>query len=119
MILVYDVTSKSTYENLNNWVVDLKDKAKKDLVVMLVGNKDDLINQKEVSTEDGKRFAEVYSYFFLETSAKENTNVDKAFKLLIEKASENLLKQFELEEYKDYSNARNSIQQIDTTGLIK
>ena len=67
--------------------MDIQDKANKNLSVMLIGNKIDLIGDKEVSTEDGKRFAEVYDYFFLETSAKENTNVTKAFNILIEKAS--------------------------------
>jgi small GTP-binding protein len=119
VILVYDVTRKESYENLNKWVAEVKEKAPKDLSIMLLGNKIDLIGDKEVSTEDGKRFSEIYGYYFLETSAKNSTNVEKAFNLLIESASEKLLKESEDQEFKDYSIARNSIQHINKEALVK
>ena len=117
VILVYDTTNKRSYENLNKWVVELKEKAPPNLSVMLVGNKIDMVSDKEVSREDGKRFSEIYGYYFLETSAKENTNVDEAFNTLIKSASEKLLEESEKQEFKDYSLARNSIQHINSDAL--
>ncbi len=118
VVLVYDVSCKPSYDNLNSWVVDLKEKAGKDLVVILIGNKTDLLDDKEVSTEDGKRFAQVYDYYFLETSAKENLNVTDAFDLLAEKASEKLLQKQEEQELKDFSTARSSIQHINPQAMV-
>ena len=119
VILVYDTTNKNSYENLNKWVVELKEKAPPNLSVMLVGNKIDLIGDKEVSLEDGKRFSEIYGFFFLETSAKSGKNVEEAFNKLIEHASGRLLEESEREEFNDYSNARNSIQHINSEALGK
>ena len=51
-LLVYDITRRSTFENLARWLEDLRDVAYNKMVVMLIGNKDDLTAEREVSTEE-------------------------------------------------------------------
>jgi len=85
-ILVYDVTRSETFAKLNGWLEDIKNNTSKDLKILLIANKTDLITERQVSVEEGRQFAQERSLFFWETSAKENSdkNVNKAFMSLIE-----------------------------------
>ncbi|CAD5182284.1 unnamed protein product [Musa acuminata subsp. malaccensis] len=78
-LLVYDVTRRPTFENVSRWLKELRDHTDPNIVVMLIGNKSDLRHLVAVPTEDGKAYAERESLYFMETSALEATNVDKAF----------------------------------------
>ncbi|KAJ6805086.1 ras-related protein RIC2 [Iris pallida] len=78
-LLVYDVTRRSTFENAERWLRELRDHTDPNIVVMLIGNKSDLRHLVTVSTDDGKAFAERESLYFMETSALEATNVENAF----------------------------------------
>ncbi|XP_028550359.1 ras-related protein RABA1d-like [Dendrobium catenatum] len=78
-LLVYDVTRRVTFENVERWLKELKEHTDPNIVVMLVGNKSDLRHLVAVSTEHGKELAENESLFFMETSALESTNVENAF----------------------------------------
>lgn len=76
---MYDVTRRSTFENAERWLRELRDHTDPNIVVMLVGNKSDLRHLVAVPTEDGKSFAEREGLYFMETSALESTNVENAF----------------------------------------
>ncbi|KAK4757315.1 hypothetical protein SAY87_018616 [Trapa incisa] len=78
-LLVYDVTRRSTFENVGRWLKELKDHTDPNMVVMLIGNKSDLRHLVAVPQDDGKSFAEAESLYFMETSALEATNVEAAF----------------------------------------
>lgn len=78
-LLVYDVTRHATFENVDRWLKELKNHTDSNIVVMLVGNKSDLRHLVAVPTEDGKSYAERESLYFIETSALEAVNVEKAF----------------------------------------
>ncbi|KAF7142039.1 hypothetical protein RHSIM_Rhsim06G0129300 [Rhododendron simsii] len=78
-LLVYDVTRHSTFQNVERWLKELRDHTDPNIVVMLIGNKSDLRHLVAVSTDDGKALAEKESLCFMETSALEATNVEKAF----------------------------------------
>ncbi|CAM8896723.1 unnamed protein product [Rhodiola kirilowii] len=78
-LLVYDVTRRATFENVERWLSELRNHTDPNIVVMLVGNKSDLRHLVAVTTEDGKSFAERESVYFFETSALEATNVENAF----------------------------------------
>ncbi|KAL4361886.1 hypothetical protein GQ457_04G000680 [Hibiscus cannabinus] len=78
-LLVYDVTKPTTFENVNRWLKELRDHADSNIVIMLVGNKTDLKHLRAVSTEDGQSYAEKEGLSFIETSALDATNVEKAF----------------------------------------
>ncbi|CAL1400153.1 unnamed protein product [Linum trigynum] len=78
-MLVYDITKRQTFDHIPRWLEELRGHADKNIVIILIGNKCDLEDQRAVSTEDAKEFAEKEGLFFLETSALNATNVESAF----------------------------------------
>lgn len=80
-ILVYDVTRKKTYEKVKDWFDEIK-KNTKEISMILVGNKIDLVEEREVSTEEGRELAEELSLSYIETSAKTGENIEDAFRML-------------------------------------
>ncbi|XP_035835214.1 ras-related protein RABA2a [Helianthus annuus] len=78
-LLVYDVTKPTTFDNVSRWLKELRDHADSDIVIMLIGNKTDLRHLRAVATEDAQTFAEKEGLSFIETSALEAVNVEKAF----------------------------------------
>ena len=57
-LLVYDITSRRSFESTSAWLGRLKENASEDIVVLLVGNKSDLADKREVSTQEGSDFAQ-------------------------------------------------------------
>ncbi|XP_031490405.1 ras-related protein RABA2a [Nymphaea colorata] len=82
-LLVYDVTKPTTFENVGRWLKELRDHADSNIVIMLIGNKTDLKHLRAVATEDAQTFSEKEGLSFLETSALEATNVEKAFQTIL------------------------------------
>ncbi|KAJ5077776.1 ras-related protein raba4d-like [Anaeramoeba ignava] len=87
--IVYDITNKESFKQIKYWIKELRDKVKKNIVTMLIGNKSDLAKLRKVPKEKGEKFAKKNNILFMETSAKDGTNVDKAFKTLITDAYNN------------------------------
>ncbi|OMP14312.1 Small GTPase superfamily [Corchorus olitorius] len=87
-LLVYDITRRATFTNVKKWMHELKEYGNLDMVVVLVGNKSDLGQSREVSEEEGRNLAEAEGLFFMETSALENFNVQEAFLQMINKIHE-------------------------------
>ena len=82
-IIVYDITRRATFENVQEWFKDTKTMGDNThLVLMLVGNKCALVNERQVSTEEGKKEAEMNGMAFMETSALDGTNITEAFELM-------------------------------------
>ncbi|CAN6305358.1 unnamed protein product, partial [Urochloa humidicola] len=82
-LLVYDITKRQSFDHIPRWLEELRGHADKNIVIMLVGNKSDLEEERAVSTEDAKEFAEKENLFFLETSALQATNVENAFQTVL------------------------------------
>ncbi|CAD5205887.1 unnamed protein product [Bursaphelenchus okinawaensis] len=78
-LLVYDIAKHVTYENVERWLTELRDHADQNIVIMLVGNKSDLRHLRAVPTEEATAYAERHQLSFIETSALDSTNVEKAF----------------------------------------
>ncbi|XP_073487629.1 ras-related protein Rab-10-like isoform X1 [Aquarana catesbeiana] len=78
-VLVYDITNTNSFENISWWMKDIKMKAGEEVEVVLLGNKCDKEDEREVSKERGEKLAWEYGIPFYETSAKEYINIDKAF----------------------------------------
>ncbi|MHA1276759.1 MAG: GTP-binding protein [Candidatus Helarchaeota archaeon] len=78
-LFVYDVTRPDTLINLKNWMNELTSIAGTDIKMLMVGNKIDLIEERKVSTEEGKKVADELGLSYLETSAKTGDNVNRAF----------------------------------------
>merc|ERR1719382_76242 len=81
ILLVYDTTRRETFTHVNQWLNEVKQHANqvKDKSIILVGNKCDLEDERQVSAEEGAAFAKTNGLLFLETSAKTGHNVDEAF----------------------------------------
>ncbi|KAL1523788.1 hypothetical protein AB1Y20_018711 [Prymnesium parvum] len=82
-MIVYDITKRETFENCEQWLRELRTYTDPSIVAMLVGNKCDLRHQANVDVEDAKDFAEDNNLAFIETSAKDATNVDLAFETVL------------------------------------
>ena len=78
-LLVYDITRKDTFNNLTKWIKDLKDNGSPSMSIVLIGNKSDLNDQRQVTQEEGKQFALEQQIEFMEVSAKNNHNVVESF----------------------------------------
>ena len=78
-IIVYDITSKATFSDLDAWHADLMKTATDDIVLCIVGNKCDLESSRQVSYEEGKEFAEKKRAMFFEVSAMSGKNVTELF----------------------------------------
>lgn len=72
-----------TFENVERWLKELRDHADSNIVIMLVGNKSDLRHLRSVATEEAQAFCEKEGLSFIETSALESTNVEKAFQQIL------------------------------------
>lgn len=83
-MLVYDVTKRQTFDHVARWVDELRAHADNSIVIMLVGNKADLVDLRAVPAEDAIEFSEEQELFFSETSALNGDNVEKAFFRLLE-----------------------------------
>ncbi|ORX91965.1 small GTPase [Basidiobolus meristosporus CBS 931.73] len=82
-LLVYDITLRPTFENVNRWLKELRDHADNNIVVMLVGNKSDLRHLRAVPTEEATQFATENQLSFIETSALDSSNVELAFQKIL------------------------------------
>ena len=79
IIMVYDVTSSESFDHVEEWLSEVDRYASENTSKLLVGNKADLMDDKQVTQETAQRFADKLNIPFLETSAKTATNVDAAF----------------------------------------
>ena len=84
-LLVYDISDKYSFDQLKDYFIEtIKEKCKKNIQIILLGNKTDLEDKRQVSAEEGANLALVNNYIFLETSCLKNKNVAGAFETLIE-----------------------------------
>ncbi|XP_052191852.1 ras-related protein RABA3 isoform X1 [Diospyros lotus] len=83
-MLVYDITKRQTFDHVARWIEELRAHADSSIVIMLIGNKADLVDLRAVPTEDAVEFAEDQGLFFYETSALSGDNVESAFLKLLE-----------------------------------
>ncbi|KAI6215076.1 Ras-related protein Rab-26 [Aphelenchoides besseyi] len=85
ILLVFDVSNRTSFENIRNWLTQIKEYAKETVEIVLVGNKADLGSQRKVKTEEAKQLGAVYGIPYIETSAKTGKNVNNVFELLARK----------------------------------
>uniref|UniRef100_A0A7S4PH67 Uncharacterized protein n=1 Tax=Guillardia theta TaxID=55529 RepID=A0A7S4PH67_GUITH len=79
IIVVYDVTDQESFNNVKQWMNEIDRYANDKVNKMLVGNKSDLASKRAVDTSVAKEYADSLGIPFLETSAKDSTNVEQAF----------------------------------------
>ncbi|KAG4192494.1 hypothetical protein ERO13_A07G159800v2 [Gossypium hirsutum] len=89
-LIVYDITRRSSFDSIKRWLDELSTHCDTAVARMVVGNKCDLENIRDVSVEEGKSLAEEEDLFFMETSALESTNVQTAFEVVIREIYNNV-----------------------------
>ena len=82
VILVFDITNKGTFELLEIWLDELKDTNKADISKVLIGNKCDLTNERQVDIEEAKNLAKKINCNYYEASAKTGQNINEALEKL-------------------------------------
>ena len=88
ILLLYDTTKMSSFENIREWIQDIRQEVSPKSIIFLIGNKIDLTEQRKISKEQGEELAEEFKIPFFEASAKSGENVDEVFKALYEKIIE-------------------------------
>jgi len=87
-LLFFDLTDRGTFEHVLFWLNKIADHAEEDTIVMLIGNKSDLVEEnpasRQVTTQEAQDFARKYGLLYNETSAKTGSNVKEAFNELLE-----------------------------------
>eukprot|EP00826_Nyctotherus_ovalis_P011144 TRINITY_DN12909_c0_g3_i4.p1 TRINITY_DN12909_c0_g3~~TRINITY_DN12909_c0_g3_i4.p1 ORF type:complete len:139 (+),score=34.75 TRINITY_DN12909_c0_g3_i4:245-661(+) len=79
-ILVYDITNRTSFESVRQWVKDVRNLRGDEVKIMLVGNKTDLEDRRAVGMGEGKSLANELGLGFIETSSKTGSNVYELFK---------------------------------------
>ena len=85
IILMYDITNKTTFESITDWINNIKDLKGADFPLILVGNKIDLEEERKVNKEEGQKLADENKILFFETSNKTGINIQEAGLALIKK----------------------------------
>ena len=79
-VVVYDITSQKSFQQTRKWVDDVRGERGDDVIIVLVGNKTDLNDKREVTAQQGEEEAKKHNLMFIETSAKVGHNVKGLFK---------------------------------------
>ncbi|KAJ3196646.1 Ras- protein Rab-6B [Irineochytrium annulatum] len=79
-VVVYDITNRNSFQNTSKWVDDVRAERGNDVIIVLVGNKTDLSDKRQVSTDEGEKKAKEFNVMFIETSAKAGYNVKALFR---------------------------------------
>ena len=98
-LVVYDITSRESFEHVQNWIQDIKDQSPKTVLIVLVGNKVDLEENRVVSYDEGSEFAVKNGLIFEETSAKSGQGIEEVF----QKSAKEIAKKME-ENYYDLNS---------------
>ncbi|KAL3666837.1 Ras-related protein RABE1e [Phytophthora oleae] len=81
ILLVYDVTDDHSFQNIRNWMTQIRQNASSNVNKILIGNKCDVDpSERAVTTKQGQDLADEFGIKFFETSAKSNQNIDEAFR---------------------------------------
>ena len=112
-MIVYDVTSHDSFNNVRKWIEAVRTYANTDVAILIVGNKCDLKSKREIKWEQSLQYAQSIQCELIETSAKTNVNVEKSFKQLAQNGVKVVLSKKESDQKNrvilEESNANNKI----------
>ena len=79
IIIVFDITDKKSFLSITEWLKQIEKHAKENVFKFLVGNKSDLSEERKVTYEEAKEYADEHDLPYIETSAKEGININELF----------------------------------------
>ena len=82
IIIAYDITNKQSFNNIERWMRDVKDFGSVNAIKIIIGTKSDLIKERKVSKEDLETLANELNMKYIETSAKDNKNINELFNII-------------------------------------
>ena len=109
-LIVYDTTNARSFENVEKWLSEIKEKSSKDIKLIIIGNKIDLKESKAVTTEQALSKAKELGSPLMETSALDSTNVKEAFYDLLKEMYLEVSKALEIVENQNLAKNKNGIQ---------
>lgn len=87
IVIVYDVTDRESFASINYWIAEVKKYTDDDIPILLIGNKIDLdtsnYQTRKITEIEAKKYANSHRCMFVETSAKDNTNIDECFTKIV------------------------------------
>ena len=83
ILLIYDISNKDSFDSIPKWVKEITEVKMSDVIFVLIGNKNDLEEERKVSFEEGKQLAEKNKFIFQEVSAKTGKNIENLFEVQI------------------------------------
>ena len=88
--IVYDITNRNSFDSIQSWIDDCTKQTPKTILLILIGNKNDLKERREVQYQEGEEFAKKRNMIFLETSAKTGDNISQIFEKSIKQIDKNI-----------------------------
>lgn len=89
IIMAYSINDRNSFLNIDNWMKQIKDNASETVAIILVATKCDMPD-RSVQFVEGKKMADYYGVPYIETSAKNDTNVEEAFEIIVRAAKEKI-----------------------------
>ena len=89
--IVYDITNRNSFNSIQSWIDDCAKQTPKSILYILIGNKNDLKDSREVQYEEGAEFAKKRNMIFLETSAKTGDNISNIFDRSVKQIDKNIM----------------------------
>ena len=77
ILLMYDITRKETFDNVSNWIENIRENKISNFPIILIGNKSDLENERQVTKEEGEAKSKELGLLFFETSNKDGINIEE------------------------------------------
>ena len=93
-MVVYDITNRDSFEHVQNWIEDVRNQSPKTVLIILVGNKIDLEDQRVVTYDEGNEFAMKNGLIFGETSAKSGVGIEEIFSKSVQEIVKNMNKDY-------------------------
>ena len=111
-MIVYDVTNQTSFDNVDKWYNEIKDKAAKNINLIMIGNKNDLVDMKIINSDSASEKAKSFGIAIMETSALDSSNVKEAFYLILQEMYKSVKSMINNAEKKD--NVQGSGVQLNT-----
>ena len=94
-LIVYGIDNKESFDNIENWIEEFKNLAPNTVLMILIGNKSDLNDNRKVTKEEGMKFAKKNGMVFFETSVKKGDNsIEEVFKISVETIAKQIDKKY-------------------------